>query len=84
MSDKIWVGSTRVSAALTIARYVMVAAGGIFVSRGYLTDEQLNDVIGAILIVVPTLWGAYLAWRNNEQKKRMADPLPNSIAETKK
>lgn len=77
----IMVGSTRVTTTMTAVRYLMVFAGGTLVSRGYLTDTELNDVVGAVLIIVPTVWGAYIAWRNNNQKKTMAQALPDSIAQ---
>lgn len=81
MSSPIMVGSTTTSTILAVVRYLMVALGGVLVAKGYLTDEQLNDIVGGLLVLIPAMWGAYLTWRNNNQKKQMARALPDSIAQ---
>lgn len=81
MASPIMVGSTTTSTILAVVRYLMVALGGVLVAKGYLTDEQLNDIVGGLLVLIPAMWGAYLTWRNNNQKKQMARALPDSIAQ---
>lgn len=65
---------------LTFIRYLLVAAGGILVSKGYLSDKTLNDIIGLILIIIPTAYGIWQSQKNNDIKVTLADEVPNRIA----
>lgn len=67
----------------TTLRYVLVMLGGIFVSRGYLSDAELNAIVGVVLIVAPTLWGIWKTRSNHSKQITMASVLPDSVARVK-
>lgn len=58
---------------LGIVRAILTSAGGALITQGIVTDAQLNDVIGAILIVGGALW-SYL------QKKQAHAALVTAAA----
>lgn len=41
-----------------IIRVLLSAYGGILVQEGYLTDDQLQALIGGILVAIPLVWSA--------------------------
>ncbi len=51
-SDTIW----------QIVRYVLIAAGSFFASRGWVTEEQWLTIVGAIGGIFAILWGLYVKW----------------------
>lgn len=81
--NKIWVGSTTGTVITTVLRYLLTALGAWLVAEGWFTDEQANNIVGALLVIIPTVVGAIIARRNNNEKKVMADRLPDSVAEVK-
>lgn len=69
---------------LALIRYVLTAIGGsLLVKRGLITDAALQDIIGALLVIIPTVYGAWLTHRNNAKQKVMAVHLPDRIAQVK-
>lgn len=44
---------------LSILRQVMLVGGGILVSRGWFDAATLNDLVGAVLIIVGAGWALY-------------------------
>jgi hypothetical protein len=40
-----------------ILRYILIAAGGIAVGKGWVTNEQLVTIVGAIGSVGAVVWG---------------------------
>ena len=67
-------------ASMTLLRYVLVAAGGVLVTQGYIDDRTLNDVVAALLIILPTLYGLFRTKRNHAIKVTLADKLPDRAA----
>lgn len=67
----------------TTIRYALVMLGGVFVSRGWLSDAELNAIVGVILIVAPTVWGIIRTRRNHQKQTTMATALPDSVAQVK-
>lgn len=67
----------------TTIRYALVTIGGIFVSRGWLSDAELNAIVGVVLIVAPTLWGVWATRRNHNKQITMAVALPDAVAQIK-
>lgn len=64
----------------TLLRYALVTLGGVFVSKGWLSDSDLNAIVGVLLIVVPTGVGIWKTRRNNAKMVTMATVLPDSVA----
>lgn len=69
--------------ALTLARYALVSLGGVFVSKGWLSDSDLNALVGALLIIVPTIYGIVKTKRNQAVQVTLARKLPDSVAQVK-
>lgn len=67
----------------TTIRYALVTIGGIFVSRGWLSDAELNAIVGVVLIVAPTVWGVWKTRSNHTKQITMASVLPDSVAQVK-
>lgn len=44
---------------LSILRQVMLVGGGTLVSRGWFDAGTLNDLVGAVLIIVGAAWALY-------------------------
>lgn len=55
-----------------ILRYVILFGGGLAVGRGWITNEQLALIVGAIGSVFAVLWGVYVKWNTT--------PVPTSVA----
>ena len=41
---------------LGILRHVLSCAGGILVTLGKLNDGQVQEIIGVVMVIVPTVW----------------------------
>lgn len=74
-------GSSLSPIVLTLLRYALTTLGGVMVSKGWLSDSQANELVGGLLIVVPTIVGIVMARRNNIQKRAMAEQLPDTFAQ---
>jgi hypothetical protein len=69
---------------LALIRYALTTLGGaLLVKRGLISDAALQDVIGALLVILPAIYGAWLTHRNNAKQKTMATRLPDTIAQVK-
>lgn len=43
-----------------ILRYLLIAGGSFLVGKGYITEENVNTLIGAIGSIGAVLWGIYV------------------------
>jgi hypothetical protein len=48
--------------AFQIVRYVLLFGGGLIVGRGWITNVQLELIVGFVLTVLPAAWGLYVKW----------------------
>lgn len=46
----------QVTMLLGLIRHLLTLVGGIMVSKGWLSSDTLDIIIGAILAVAPTIW----------------------------
>ena len=75
--------STVPTTTATAIRYGMTVLGGFLIARGWV-DHGLWEAITALAITGgPLVYGVYLAARNHNQKKILADYAPNDVAVTK-
>lgn len=44
---------------LSMIRYALTAAGGILVARGYMSEEMVAQVTGAVLTLAPAVWSLF-------------------------
>ncbi len=81
MTDPIIVNESPLpQSAFTLLRYALTAIGGLLVSQGYFDEEVLNNVIGALLIIIPTAAGVYRTVFNKKQLVIAAAAAPNDVA----
>lgn len=67
---------------LAMIRYVLTAIGGsLLVQRGIISDAELQNIVGILLVVIPTAYGMWLTRRENAKQKAMAVHLPDEIAQ---
>jgi hypothetical protein len=45
-----------------LIRYVLLFVGGILSARGWVTNDQIELIMGAVSTVVPALWGLFVKW----------------------
>lgn len=72
--------STAPAAILTAVRYVITAVGGYLVSRGAITADTLQMILGVVGAVAPNLIGVFLSIRNKRKLITAAEAAPNSVA----
>lgn len=41
----------------TLARSVLIALGGIFVTKGYIDNDTLQQIVSAIVVLITAAWG---------------------------
>jgi|GEM_PF-2682715 len=44
------------SASLGVLRHVASAAGGVLVARGLIDEGTANELVGAVMVIVPIVW----------------------------
>lgn len=67
--------------ALTLLRYVLTLLGGaLLVKRGVISDADLQEAIGAVLMLAPIIWAALRTKQNHTVKVTLADKLPDGEA----
>lgn len=49
----------RKQAMLSAARTMLVFVGTLLVTKGYFTEAVLNEVIGAVMVLAPLVWGIW-------------------------
>lgn len=69
-----------------IIRYALIAGGGFFAGKGYITQEQLQAVIGFAAVVVPAAWGLWVKWNTSPVLDKIVEarnvPVVNSATGT--
>lgn len=56
-------------AVLSALRSILIAVGAYLVSIGFLTSENTDQITGAVLVVVPLLWGIYQKIQSERKTK---------------
>ena len=62
-------------------RQVLLMAGGGLVSRGYVTEGDLEILVGAFVILGTFAYGQWKTRRRASDLGELADHVPNSIAQ---
>lgn len=44
-------------AVLSAVRSLLIVAGGSLATHGYITEGSINEVVGAIMVLLPLIWG---------------------------
>lgn len=56
-----------------IIRYLLIAAGSFAVGKGWVTNDQVTAIVGAIGSVFTVGWGLYIKWNTVPVKAEVAD-----------
>ena len=56
-----------------IIRYVLIAVGGWFASRGYVSGDQLETVVGGLGALFPVLWGLFVKFNTKAVPVKVAN-----------
>ena len=43
----------------TIARSVLIALGSVFVTKGYLDNDTLQQIVSALVVLITAGWGVF-------------------------
>ena len=70
-------------AVMTGAQYLVAMATSFALGRGWLSADAVAQIALALPGIVAVAWGIYKTWKNNEQKKVMADHVPDAVAVVK-
>lgn len=54
-------------ALLSAIRSVLIIFGSILTAHGYASDETVKEVIGALMAVVPIVWGVWDKYRSENK-----------------
>lgn len=54
---------------MSLARSALITLGGVLVTKGYIDQAALTDVVGAILVIGPAIWGILQKVEANEKLK---------------
>ena len=61
-SDTVW----------QLLRYLLIAAGGAAVQKGWLDSETLLSLVGAIGVLFTAAWGFYVKWNTRAVPEKTA------------
>ena len=50
----------------SLVRSLLVSVGGSLVAKGVITSDQLSNVVGAIMVILPVIWSV---WQKRESAK---------------
>lgn len=67
--------SAAAPAWMSLARSALIAVGGVLVTKGVIDQTTLTDVVGALLVIGPAVWGVLQKIEAN-QKLRAAIAAP--------
>jgi hypothetical protein len=48
-----------VEGSLSFVRWVMAVGGAFMVTRGFMTQESFDKLLGGLVVVVPLVWGIF-------------------------
>jgi hypothetical protein len=63
------------NALLSAVRTLLGALGGFLVTKGIIDSSTMQDVVGAIMVIIPVVWGAwdkYRAERATKEREKAA------------
>lgn len=84
-NDKINVkGSIGQTQLVVGIRQLLLLAGGGLVTSGTVTNDQLQQIVGAVITIGVVLFGQFRARREKAERIVMADSLLDDEAEVKK
>ena len=66
---------TAKAALLSALRSILIAVGSILAAKGFVNDEQVQQLVGAVMTVLPIVWGVWDKFeseRNTKEREAVA------------
>jgi len=67
----------------TLIQRLIIAGLSYFGITGYFSNDDVAKITAAIVVILVAVWGAIRSYISNEQKKTLANFVPDSIAKVK-
>lgn len=75
--------SATLSSVVSGVRYLITAAGGYAIAKGWLDQSTINAIAALAAAVIPAIYGVYQSYRNSRALKAAAPIVPNTIIASK-
>lgn len=66
--------------AASMIRMVIAILGGWLIGKGWITNEQLTEISGAAVILIPAIWAV---WKNYNTHKALKDAIAAPAGQAK-
>ena len=66
--------SQLIAVGMGISRHVLTLAAGWLVAKGYVSGDDANQLVGALVAIVGIVWSAQEKTGNNTQKSNAIEP----------
>ncbi len=63
----------QIEVVLSFIRQAFLFGGGILVGQGVLTSGQLELLSGAVITIVPAVWGLFSKWQDQQKIQKLLD-----------
>lgn len=63
-----------IAVGMGISRHVLTLAAGWLVAKGYVSGDDANQLVGALVAIVGIVWSAQEKTGNNTQKSNAIEP----------
>lgn len=71
-------------ALLSVLRSLLIVGGSWLTTKGYLSDGNVEQIIGAICVLVPLVWGAWQKYQaERKAKNRIVNAEVAAVVEAK-
>lgn len=73
----------QIEVVLSFIRQIAIFVGGMVVATGYVTAGQWELLTGAVITIVPVVWGLVSKWKDQQIKMQLVDEKKDLKAELK-
>ena len=56
-------------ALLSAIRSILIAAGSMLAAKGYMDDGTVQSTVGAVMVILPVIWGIWDKYRAEQKTK---------------
>lgn len=68
-------------ALMSALRSLLIALGSVLVARGFLNDTTWNQIVGALMTIIPVVWGIWdKYWTESKTRVREVAAADAAIA----
>lgn len=71
-------------ALLSVVRSILLAVGTVLTTRGVLNADMVNQIVGAVTVAAPVLWGIWDKYRSEKKTQaRVTEAAVTGVDPTK-